>query len=135
MNAKTLIAAAAIALVGTTAFADEVRDYPTPSTLTRAEVIADMQRGQAGGDSLNQSETYGTVNPLLSSPSATRTARTPSRDDVTRTLASAPNAATIIGETYGTVQPGASIRSRESVRAEAVAAQNRPQNLTITFGD
>lgn len=65
MNAKTIIAAAALALIGSATFADEVRDYPTPSTLTRAEVKAELARAQANGEIAPQSESYGDVQPTV----------------------------------------------------------------------
>jgi Domain of unknown function (DUF4148) len=133
MNTKTLFAAAALALMGTTAFADEVRDYPTPSTLTRAEVRAELDRAQANGELTIHSETYGFVAPAARIRGSQFVAGL-SRVEVRRDLASAPNAATIAGESYGTVVPGASIRSREEVRAEAVQAQKQQRNNSLYTG-
>ncbi len=135
MNTKTLIAAAAIALVGTTAFASDVRDVPAPSTLTRAEVIADLQRAQASADPLIQTDAYGTVSPNLDALAATRTARAPRGQEAPRQRVGFPNAATIVGESYGSVEPGLSARSRESVRAEAVVALRGGQARSAYAGD
>lgn len=121
MTTKTLFAAAVLALVGTTSFADEVRDMPTPSTLTRAEVRAELLRARANHE-LDRAESYGAV----VAPVAIRGSQTMaglSRVEVRRDLAKAPNAATIVGESYGSVVAGESQLSREAVRAEAIAAR------------
>ena len=131
MNVKTLFAAAALALVGTTSFADGVRDVPTPSTLTRAEVRAELDRARAGHE-LDRGENYGAV----VAPVAIRGSQAVAhlgRVEVRRDLASAPNAATIVGESYGTVVAGESLRSREAVRAEAVAARTQ-RDLSLHSG-
>jgi Domain of unknown function (DUF4148) len=133
MNTKTLIAAAALALMGSTAFADEVRDYPTPSTLTRAEVRAELDRAQANGELTIHSDTYGFVAPAGRIGSRPVVASL-SRVEVRRDLASAPNAATITGESYGTVVPGDSIRSREAVRAEAMMAMKQQRHPSLYTG-
>ena len=52
MQAKTLIAAAALAFVGATAFAQEATSddwRAAPSTLSRAQVQADLQQARASG--------------------------------------------------------------------------------------
>lgn len=121
MTPRTLLAAAALALVGTTSFAGDVRDMPTPSTLTRAEVRAELLRARADHE-LDRAESYGAV----IAPVAIRGSQyVPglSRVEIRRDLASTPNAATIVGESYGTVVAGESQRSREAVRAEAIAAR------------
>lgn len=133
MNAKSLIAAAAIALVGTAAFAQDVQNYATPSSLTREQVKAELA-AYAGRPS-SQVEVYGSDKQALAavrdgktSASATRLARV----EVRRDLAAGDNAATISGEAYGTVQPAANFAlSREAVRAEAQAAmRNRSHGHT-----
>lgn len=121
MTTRTLLVAAALALVGTTSFADEVRDMPTPSTLTRAEVRAELQRARADHE-LDRAESYGAVVAPVAIRGSQSMARL-SRVEVRRDLASAPNAATIVGESYGSVVAGESQRSRETVRAEAIAAR------------
>lgn len=124
MNAKSLFAAAAIALVGTAAVAQDVQNYATPSTLTRAQVKAELA-AYAGRPS-SQVEVFGSDKQAVAAvrdgklpANATRLARV----EVRRDLASSENAATIVGEAYGSVVPGTGLAlSRESVRAEAVAA-------------
>ncbi len=130
MNTKTLFAAAALALIGSAAIADEVRDLPTPSTLTRAEVRAELDRARQDG-SLSSGESYGDINLQVAAAkgktngqAATQLARV----DVVRDLraARANGSVAVAGEAYGSVQPGLSLRSRDDVRAEAVlAAHNR----------
>lgn len=130
MNTKTLFAAAALALIGTAAIADEVRDHPTPSTLTRAEVRAELERARQDG-SLSVGESYGDVNAQIAAakaPANGSRATQLARVDVVRDLnaARANGSLAMAGEAYGSVQPGLSLRSRNEVRAEAVlAAANR----------
>lgn len=111
MNVKTLIAASTLALIGTTAFAFEAPDLATPSTLTRAEVQAELLRARAAGDIPRSSQPYYTVDAALVA------AQTPgrSRADVVREIAGTPSA----NETYGTVVVGEGVRSRAAVQAEA----------------
>ena len=124
MNAKSLFAAAALTFIGTAAFAQDVQSYPTPSTLTRAQVQAELA-AYAGRPS-SQVEVFGSSKQAVAavrdgkpSADATRLARV----EVRRDLAAGDNAATIVGEAYGSVVPGTSVAlSREAVRAEAVAA-------------
>jgi hypothetical protein len=129
MNAKThfsaAVAVAALALIGTSAaFADEVRDYPTPSTLTRAEVLADLARARANGDTLAEGESYGNVQPFaLAQRSADGKVIGLSRVEVRNELARAraDGSLQVAGESYGNVTPGTSTRTRAEVRAEAIA--------------
>lgn len=59
MNAKTLVAAAALALVGTTTFAAEAEQWtPEQGALTRAEVKAELARSQAAKEVNPSSSTY-----------------------------------------------------------------------------
>ena len=125
MNTKSLIAAAALAFVGSVAVADEVQSYPTPSTLTRAAVIAELNRAVAAGEVTTHAETYGAELPnVLAARQADNSATRLSRVEIRRQLANVQGeySATLLGEAYGTVQPGLSLRSREVVRAEAIAA-------------
>lgn len=124
MNAKTLFAAAALALVGTASFADEVRDYPTPSTLTRAEVKAELLRAQAAGETVAHLDTYGQKEQMRVPARGNTVVASLNRVEVRRELAlAARNSATIQGESYGSFAPTvASVRSRDEVRAEAIAA-------------
>ena len=54
MNTKSLITVAALALVGTSAFAAD-----TTGSLTRAEVVAELVRARAAGETSNFSESFG----------------------------------------------------------------------------
>ena len=68
MNTKHLIAAAAIAFVGTGAFASEATQFTdTPSTLTRAEVKAELARAQAAGELNQVSALHGSAQPAVAS--------------------------------------------------------------------
>jgi uncharacterized protein DUF4148 len=59
MNAKTLFAAAALALVGTATFAAEAEQWtPDQGALTRAEVKAELARSQAAKEVNPSSSTY-----------------------------------------------------------------------------
>jgi hypothetical protein len=59
MNAKQLFTAAALAVLGTTAFASEAIQVPVEAgQLTRAEVKADLARAQAAGEIVS-GEAYG----------------------------------------------------------------------------
>ncbi len=126
MTAKTLFAAAAIALIGTTAFAGEVTEFATPtSTLTRAEVRADLARSQTANDLFAQGESYGNVQPMvLAQRAANNQVAGLSRVEVKRELARAQADGSFAqaGESYGSVVPGVSLRTRAEVRAEAIAA-------------
>ena len=55
MLTKTLFSAAALALLATTSFAAE----PAPQGLTRADVVAELQRARASGETANFSESFG----------------------------------------------------------------------------
>jgi hypothetical protein len=60
MNTKHILAALAIALSGSTAFASEVTEFKdTPSTASRAIVQAELARAQAAGELLETAQTYG----------------------------------------------------------------------------
>jgi hypothetical protein len=125
MNTPSIFAAAALAILGTSAFALDVQNYPTPSTMSRAEVQAEAAR--YAGRASSQLEVYGsdrqdvaTVRDGKIAPNAVTLTRAEVRRDLAR--ADSLFSATIAGEAYGSVQPGLSLRSREAVRAEAVAA-------------
>ncbi len=124
MNTKTLIAAAALAFVGASAFAQDVQSYPTPSTLTRAEVLADLARAQAEGRVTTQSSVRDAAEVVAARNGASnKTATRLARVEVKRDLARAGNTDSVLGgEGYGSVEPGTSVLSREAVRAEATAA-------------
>jgi Domain of unknown function (DUF4148) len=60
MNTKHILAALAIALSGSTAFAAEFTEFKdTPSTASRASVKAELARAQAAGDLLDATQAYG----------------------------------------------------------------------------
>ena len=54
MNTKSLITVAALALVGASAFAAD-----TPSSVSRADVVAELVRARAAGETNNYSESFG----------------------------------------------------------------------------
>ena len=65
MNAKQLFAAAAIALIGTSAMAVEADQFvPQAGALTRAEVRAELARAQAAGEVATVSASYGSFAPV-----------------------------------------------------------------------
>ena len=70
MNAKALFAlTVAVALLSSgVAMASEATEFnDTPSTLTRAQVRAELARAQAGGSLAGAGETYGYLQPLVAS--------------------------------------------------------------------
>lgn len=65
MNAKNLFAAAALAVIGTSAFAIEAEQFVPPTgSLTRAEVKAELARAQAAGEIAQVSASYGSFEPV-----------------------------------------------------------------------
>ena len=108
MNAKTksLIAAAALAIVATSASAYEAygEQVPGQSTLSRAEVTAELVRAQRSGEIAQTAEGYSAID-------ATQFASSHgdlSREQVRSELAQARdnNNYVTANETYGTVVPG-----------------------------
>jgi len=68
MNTKHILAAAAIAFLGSGAFASEATQFDIPAgTLTRAEVKADLARAQAAGELNRASALYGYAEPVVAS--------------------------------------------------------------------
>ncbi|MBC7717865.1 MAG: DUF4148 domain-containing protein [Pseudorhodobacter sp.] len=60
MNTKHILAALAIALSGSSAFASEFTEFKdAPSTLSRASVRAELGRAQAAGELNDNAQTYG----------------------------------------------------------------------------
>jgi hypothetical protein len=60
MNTKHILAALAIALSGSAAFASEVTEFKDmPSTASRASVRAELARAQAAGELNGSAQTYG----------------------------------------------------------------------------
>lgn len=83
MNAKQLFAVAALAVIGTSAFAAEAEQFvPQTGALTRAEVRAELSRAQAAGEIATVAESYGSFAPVAKTVTldASKVAR--SRDDV-----------------------------------------------------
>ncbi len=119
MNVKTLIAASAFAVLGNTAFAFETPDLATPSTLSRAEVVAELVRAQKASEIVPSSEVYYFVDSQLAAAQNPRL----SRAQVQQELATTADARAV-NEAYGTVTPGQSLRSRAEVMAEAVSASS-----------
>jgi len=68
MNTKHIIAAMAIALVGSSAFASEATEFKdTSSTVSRASVKAELARAQAAGELSGPSELYGSFQSVAAS--------------------------------------------------------------------
>jgi hypothetical protein len=68
MNTKHILAAVAIAFAGSGAFASEATQFTdTPSTLTRAEVKAELARATAAGELNQASALYGYAAPVIAS--------------------------------------------------------------------
>jgi hypothetical protein len=60
MNTKHILAALAIALSGSAAFASEVTEFKDmPGTASRASVKAELARAQAAGELTETAQTYG----------------------------------------------------------------------------
>jgi Domain of unknown function (DUF4148) len=60
MNTKHILAALAIALSGSAAFASEVTEFKdTPSTASRVSVKAELARARAAGELTETAQTYG----------------------------------------------------------------------------
>ncbi|WP_418318199.1 DUF4148 domain-containing protein [Piscinibacter sakaiensis] len=104
MNAKTnaLIAAAALAIIGTSASAFEAvgQQLPVASTLSRAEVTAELVRARQAGEIVQTAEAYSQADAALL---ASRRSGL-SREQVRRELAQA--GATTANEAYGAVAVG-----------------------------
>ncbi len=135
MNAKTIFAAAALALIGTASFASEVSEFPVPtgSTLTRAEVRAELVRSQAANNLVARGETYGAVPAIfVAQRPVAGQAVAVSRSDVKSELARSQADRTLVaGEAYGTVAPVAGLRTRAEVRAEAIAAARASRGQAV----
>lgn len=124
MSPRTFLAAAAMVFAGTAALAQDVQKHPTPSSLGREQVRAELA-AYAGRPS-SQVEVFGSDKAAVAAvrdgrpaDRATRLARV----EVRRSLMAGDNAATIVGESYGGVMAGSgSTLTREVVRAEAVMA-------------
>lgn len=96
MNVKNLIAVAALAVVGTSAFAVEAEQFvPQTGALTRAEVRADLSRAQTAGEIAAVSETYGGYVPVAHAVKMDETKVARSRDEVRAEARAAVRANTI----------------------------------------
>jgi len=84
MNAKQLFAVAALAVIGSSAFATEAEQFvPQAGSLTRAEVRAELNRAQAAGELVAVGETYGgAVAVAKATPKFDEAKVARSRDDV-----------------------------------------------------
>ena len=80
MNAKQLFAAAALAVIGTSAMAAQF--VPQAGALTRAEVRAELARAQAAGEVAAVSATYGNFAPVARAYKADESQAARSRDKV-----------------------------------------------------
>ena len=126
MNTKQLIAAAAIALVGsTTAFAQseiELQHFGADqtSTLTRAEVRAELLRARAAGEVPVVSDLMGALSPVVATARATDATHAQLRAEVVKGLADGSLGQPTDVAVTATNAAG-SVRSREEVRAEARA--------------
>ncbi len=136
MTTKTLIAAAALAFIGTGAFAQEATQFDIPaSQTTRAAVKAELAQARQNGV-LVAGEAYGTTTPAAVRTGESQAVASLQRVDVKRDLvrAQADGSYLVAGEAYGTVQPGQSLRTRAEVRAEAMAAA-RTRNANDLYGN
>lgn len=122
MNTKQVIAAAAIALVGSAAFAQsevELQNFglDQASTVSRAEVRAQVQRAQATGELSTPSEVLVAATPVGKAPTlVARVDRAQVRSEVIKARAELA----IPSEVALSATPAqASPRSRAEVRAEA----------------
>lgn len=83
MNTKQLFAAAALAVIGASAFAAEAEQFvPQTGALTRAEVRAELARAQAAGEIATVAEAYGAFTPVAKAPKLDESKVVRSRDDV-----------------------------------------------------
>jgi hypothetical protein len=137
MNTKQLIAAAAIALVGsTTVFAqsaDELQRFGSDqtSTLTRAEVRTELLRARAAGEAPVVSDLIWASSPVAASTRVTDPTRAQVRAEVVKGLADG-SLAQPTDVTAGAT--ASSVRSREEVRAEARASIRSAQAAPVQAG-
>lgn len=138
MNTKQLIAAAAIALVGsTTAFAQsesELQNFGASqtSTLTRAEVRAELLRARATGEAPVVSDLIWFSSPVVATARVTDPTRAQLRAEVVKGLADGSLAQPT--EVAMTATAAGSARSREEVRAEARASTRSARAARVQAG-
>lgn len=97
MNSKQLFAAAALAVIGTSAFAVEAEQIvPQSGQLTRAEVQAQVARAQASGELTFAGDSYGGFKAVTwaARKSPLEHAATRSRDEVREEARAAGRAST-----------------------------------------
>jgi len=127
MNTKQIIAAAAIALVGSAAFAQEAVqniEIPTSSNVQRADVKAEALRARAAGE-LSNGEAV-----VVSAPAPTTVSRAAVRNEFLQARASGKvvyvgDVAQFANETT------APVRTREEVKAEARAFARLNQTANV----
>lgn len=151
MNTKHVIAAAAIAFLGSsTAFAqsstDDLQHFGAsqPSTVSRAEVRAEVQRAMAAGDLVTPSDVAATaVATRAKTPEvdAVRVAQKPqaagkTRAEVNAELAQAraDGSLTRPSDVNAFDNAVASTRTRDEVRKEAIAATRSGQAARVQAG-
>ena len=86
MNTKSLITVAALALAGASAFAAD-----TTASVTRADVVAELVRARAAGETMNFSESFGYTLQTPQQP-ATAFAKTAPQPTATTTPVAAKSA-------------------------------------------
>lgn len=131
MNAKQVIAAAALALIGSASFAQseiELQHFGAgqKSTVSRAEVRSQVLRAQASG------ETVTTAEVTLAKIPATGLTRAEVRAATQQALADGSLAR--LGEVEVNEVPVTSVRSRAEVSAEARAATRSGQAARVQAG-
>jgi hypothetical protein len=117
MNTKQLIVTSLLTIAGGAALASEATEFPIPpSTLTRAEVRAELARAQASGELLSSAEAEQRPFALAAS--------TLTRAEVRAELARARASGELVSSAEAEQRPFAMAgwtRSRDEVRQEAVA--------------
>lgn len=108
VTSKSLIAAAAFAIVATSASASEAYGEQTvgQSTLSRAEVTAELFRAQRSGEITQSAEDYGSVGAAQFAARNDGLSRTQVRSELSK--AQNDNSYVSSNEAYGTVVPGTS---------------------------
>ena len=131
MNTKQLIAASLLALAGSAVLASEATEFTIPpSTLTRAEVRAELARAQASGELISSAEADQRPFTMLASNLT--------RDAVRAELARAKANGELVSSAEAEQRPftvAGATRSRDDVRAEAWAfARNNQFNSLYAGG-
>lgn len=119
MDAKTLIASVSLALFSLAGHASDATQFATEaSTLSRAEVQAELARANAAGELARPGETYGTVTVADLRANGARLSRAAVVAELQR--ARADGSLDHTGDTYGTFRATelASTLTRAEVRAQ-----------------